>query len=179
MLPYCHHSQAYERLLQTARIELSYCVLALVSALRLLFPYGLSMVSLPVSEALSDDSLDCPFGALHVVYTKPNAVAVPEIKFGQISVQMFLFAMLIDAYHSAFENRVIALNRVGVDNPAHVFIDRMGDGLMHPILVTEFVVGGQFVAHHEGFLRDVGANDRQELPARRTLDMEATGASES
>ena len=39
-----------------------------------------------------------------IVEAKLDAVIVPKIKFGKVAVQMLLFAMLIDAAHSALEN---------------------------------------------------------------------------
>ena len=44
---------------------------------------------------------DCTFP---IIVTKLDAVIVPEIVFGEITVQMLFGAMLIDAFHAAFEN---------------------------------------------------------------------------
>jgi hypothetical protein len=44
-----------------------------------------------------------------------------KIEFGEIAVQVLLFAMLIHALHAAFENREIAFGRIGVNVSAHVF----------------------------------------------------------
>jgi hypothetical protein len=41
---------------------------------------------------------------------------------------MFLFAMLIDAFHAAFENAVIAFDGIGVDVAANVFLLTVVDG---------------------------------------------------
>jgi len=57
----------------------------------------------------------------HVINAKPNAVIVPEIELHKIPMQMLLFAVLISAAHSAFENREVAFNGVGVNITTHVF----------------------------------------------------------
>jgi hypothetical protein len=91
--------QAFERSPQTARIAA--CHLSLVSAFafRLLFPYGLSDMS--VFEALPDNVLHRASGALYVIYAESNTVAIAEIELRQIAVQVFLLAMLIDTLHAA------------------------------------------------------------------------------
>ena len=38
------------------------------------------------------------------------AIVVAKLKFGKITMQMLLLAMLIDALHSAFKDREIAFN---------------------------------------------------------------------
>ena len=44
-----------------------------------------------------------------------HAVAIAEIEFAKIAVQMLLAAMLIDALHAALEDRKVAFDGVGVD----------------------------------------------------------------
>lgn len=55
-----------------------------------------------------------------IVNAHGNAVALAEVKFRQIAVQMVFGAMLIDALHAALEDREIAFNGVGVDVAANV-----------------------------------------------------------
>ena len=112
--PYCQR-QAHERFPETARIAQFYSAFVSSFCLCRLFPYGLSVTSLPIGEPLTDDALHGSFGALHVIYAEPNAIAIAEIKFRKIAMQMFLSTMLIDALHAAFENRIVALDGVGVD----------------------------------------------------------------
>jgi len=45
-----------------------------------------------------------------ILDAKPGTVSIAEIELGQIAVQVLLAAMLVDALHAAFEDRVIALN---------------------------------------------------------------------
>ena len=44
------------------------------------------------------------FGAHKIVEAERGAGVVAKIKFGEIAVHMFLAAMLIDAFHAAFED---------------------------------------------------------------------------
>ena len=159
MLAYSFHCQcqAYERLHETARIEPSYSVWVEALALRLL-PYGLSVMRRSIGEALSNNAFNCTPGALYVIYAEPNAIAIAEVKFREIAVRMLFLAMLIDALHAALEDRIVTLDDVGVDDATHPFVSRMVDGLMHPIFVAKLVVGSQFVAQHESFFRDIGAD---------------------
>jgi hypothetical protein len=56
-----------------------------------------------VRQALARDPLQGLFCARFVTDAKPCAVAVPEIKLGEIAVQMLFAAMLVHAFHAAFE----------------------------------------------------------------------------
>src|SRR5580693_7722031 len=107
----------YERFLETAHIAFVYS--AFFSAFRLcrLLPYGLSVISCSISKPLADDTLHRSRGTFHVIYAEPNAIAIAEIVLGEITMQMLLAAMLVDALHAALENREIAFNRVGGDDP--------------------------------------------------------------
>src|SRR5262249_17445344 len=48
-----------------------------------------------------------------VIHATGHAIAVPEIEFREIAMQVLLFAVLVDALHAALEGRIEALNRVG------------------------------------------------------------------
>src|SRR6266404_6475324 len=54
-----------------------------------------------------------------------------------------------------------------------VFADAVIDGLVHPIFLAERTVDFPFIADDECFFRDVGANDRDQLPGSGTFDVEA------
>jgi hypothetical protein len=121
MLPLTHRNQAPERFVETARIALSALAFyVLVLALCRLLPYGRSLRSRSIGETLSNDTFDCARGALYVIYAEPDAIAIAEIEFGKIAVQMLFAAMLVDALHAAFEDRIVAFNCVGMDDPTHV-----------------------------------------------------------
>ena len=44
-----------------------------------------------------------------------RTVRVAEIELGDIAMQMVFAAMLVNAFHAALENRVVALDRVRID----------------------------------------------------------------
>src|SRR5258705_5517913 len=94
-----HRSQAYERSRRTARIVAYPSSLGSVFALCLLFPYGLSVTSCSISQPLADDAFDRTFGAFYVIYAQPNAIAIAEVVFREIAVQVLFAAMLVDALH--------------------------------------------------------------------------------
>ena len=162
-----HRTQAPKRFVETARIALSGSAFyVLVLALCRLLPYGRSLISRSIGEALSNDPFDRTFGAFYVVYAEPDAIAIAKIKFAEIPVQMALAAMLIDAFHPTLEDRIIAFNCIGVNDPPHVFADAVIDGLMHPIFFPECAVSLLIIADDESFLGNVGTDNREQLTAR-------------
>lgn len=80
----------------------------------LILKFGL--VRLPICEALAFHAPDRGEGAVNITIAKPDAVIVAEIKFGQITMQVLFFTVLIDAFHAALEDRERALNRVGMND---------------------------------------------------------------
>src|SRR5437588_858655 len=116
MLLRSHQRRAYERLQQTARTLVCPVSSGFSFAFRLVFPYGLSVVRRSISKPLADDAFERKFGACGVVDPKRDAVRIPEIELCQISMQVLLFAMLIHAFHSAFEDRVVPFDGVGGDD---------------------------------------------------------------
>jgi len=44
--------------------------------------------------------------------TRRGALRIPKIEFSTAAVQVLFAAMLIDAFHAALENRIIALNSI-------------------------------------------------------------------
>ena len=138
----------------TARIALFYLASPLPLAWRLL-PYGLSVVSLPVGQSLSDDALNGPFGSLNVVYAQPDPIGIAEIELREIAVQMLLFAVLVDAFHATLENRVVALDGVGVDVAANVFVNGVVDGFMAGKFPSDPRVPTGIVRHQRRVALDV------------------------
>jgi hypothetical protein len=149
---------------------------AFVFAFRLLFPYGLSVVRRSISEPFSDDAFQCAIGAGYIIDAEPNAMAVPEIELGKVTVQVLLAAMLVDAFHAALEYRIEAFNGIGVNDAAHIFLSRKVDGLVHPEFLVQPAVCFPFIAHDESFFRDVGPNDWKELAGSGALYVEASDA---
>jgi len=175
-----HQRQAYERFPQTARIDACQLSLGSAFAFRLLFPYGLSVMSRSIGEPLANSTLHGASGTLYVIYAEPDAIAISEIKFRQIAVQMLLFAMLVDAFHAALEDRIVSLDGVGRDYPltivANIFIDTMLDGFMAGESLTDVLIMASLIGHQRSLASDVIADDRVNLSGAGILNMEATRA---
>src|SRR6202051_995213 len=138
MLLHSRHYQRQdrERFAGTARTDLSYLALPGALAFRLL-PYGLSVTSRSIGQPLADSALNRAGGALNVIYAEPNAVAISEIELRQIAVQMLLLAMLVDAFHAALEDRIVALNGVGRNIVADVFLGLVVHGVVAEKLAAQ------------------------------------------
>ncbi len=67
---------------------------------------------------------------LNVVDAQPDPIAVTEVEFRQIPVQMGFAHMLIDAVNPALKDREIAFRGVGVGVIPDVFLGGMVDGLI-------------------------------------------------
>jgi hypothetical protein len=91
---------------------------------------GFLATSPPIGEALSARTLDCPAGALGIVNPELDAIRIAEVELGEVAVKVPLGAVLIDAGHSALEDREIAFNGVGVSIAAHPFLAPVIDGFV-------------------------------------------------
>jgi hypothetical protein len=81
-------------------------------SLTLGLPYSLSVVSRSIGQPLAGDALQGDIGACHIIYAEPDAIGIAEVEFCEITVKVFLAAMLVDADHVALEDREIALDRI-------------------------------------------------------------------
>ena len=114
MHPLIRRTQASERYPETARIALSALAFyASVLTLCRLLPYSRSLTSRSIGEALPNDAFNCSFGALYVIYAKPDAIGIAEIEFCNVTVKVLFRAVLIEAFHAALENRIVAFHCVG------------------------------------------------------------------
>ena len=68
-----------------------------------------------IREALALCARNGARRTIHVIKAKLDAVIVPEIVFREIAVQVFLSTVLIDALHAAFEDRIVAFDRIRVN----------------------------------------------------------------
>jgi hypothetical protein len=93
-------------------------------------------VSRPVRETLAFNALHSKRRTFPIVHTEGNAVIVAEIKFREIAMQMLLIAMLIDAAHTALEDREVAFGRVGM----HIVADVFAAGMMHRFVIGKVLV---------------------------------------
>ena len=66
------------------------------------------LVRLPVHQPLAFNAANRGEGAVDVAVTERNAVIVAMVELSKITMQMFFFAVLINAAHTAFEDREVA-----------------------------------------------------------------------
>src|SRR5262245_37877210 len=81
----------------------------------------------PVSEQLADNAFQC---SVIIAIAKRDTMVVAKIILCQVAVQMLFAAVLVDAFHAALEDRVVALDRVRVDVAANIFLFFV----MHPAI---------------------------------------------
>ena len=84
---------------------------------------GLWLTSPPIGQPLSDDALQCDRRAFAISEAKRGAVVVSEIEFAEVTLQVSLRDMVIDAIDTALEDREVPLDGVGVRVAANVFVD--------------------------------------------------------
>ena len=87
-------------------------------------------------------------------------MSVTEIKLGKVAMQVLLAAMLIGAFHPAFEDRKEAFNRVRVNVAAHILVCAVADKIMACEISVDAAIVISLIGDHAGFLGDVFAQDR-------------------
>lgn len=83
-----------------------------------------------IFQPLTDDASQRQLGTRHITATKLHAIVLAEIEFRKITVKVPLAAMLVNAFHAALENTVVAFHCVGVHVAAYIFIRFTTDALM-------------------------------------------------
>lgn len=63
-------------------------------------------MSRSICEPLADSAFQRDIGAFNIIYAKPNAIGISEIEFAQITVQVAVATVLVDALHATLENAV-------------------------------------------------------------------------
>ena len=86
---------------------------------------------------------------------------VAEVEFADVAIQVLRADVVIDAEDAALERREIALDGVGVPEPAaHVFLDRVIDRAMPAELAAHAGVVGGLVGHEVALAVELGGQDR-------------------
>ena len=118
-----------------------------------------------ISQPLAFDTNQGSVGAFDVVNFEFRPVGVSEIKLGNIPMQMFLRAQLIDSEHAAFENRVVALSGIDCDDcsglaiSVGIFLSAVVDNVMIGELFGQLGVLTGLVSHNMSFFRDMRLDD--------------------
>ena len=102
-----------------------------------------------IGKPLALCAFDRGFGAVHVVNTERDPIVVTEIKFREITVQVVLATMLIDALHTALEHAVEAFNSVRMDVAvAHILASAVRSEVVGREVLVKMGVLASFVRHH-------------------------------
>jgi hypothetical protein len=98
-----------------------------------------------IGEALAFTAANRSNRPISVIVAESGAVVVTEVVFRKVSVQMFFLTMLINAAHSALEDRKEPFNRIGVNVVAHIFAMRVRDLFMRGEFLPNADVEAAFV----------------------------------
>ena len=96
---------------------------------------------------LANDATDNLVRAILIVNPQRYAAVVPKIEFAQITMQVLLSAVLIDALHTTLEDGEVAFKGVGVCGTADVFASAMVDGAMAGKFIGDLGIDQAFVRH--------------------------------
>lgn len=102
-----------------------------------------------IGQSLADDALDRKVGTGAVVDPELFTVRVAEIELGKIPMKVRFANMEVATDNPALEDREIALDRISVERPAHIFFGSVVHDFMPEV-----------AAHMPILARVVGAQDR-------------------
>src|SRR5215212_4417250 len=134
-------------------------------------------ISLPISEPLANCPEQGADTTLVVIHPESDTVVVSELELGEVTVQVFLVAMLIDALEPPLEQAEEALDGVRVDREV-VGIDVLTEGVVNSAMSCELFpetgVMPRLIRHQPRLARDALANDGADLCLRDLADMEGS-----
>lgn len=116
-----------------------------------------------VGQALADNTLQDVVGASDVVYSQAHSIVVPKVKFGDVAVQVFFPAMLVDAFHAALEHAVETFNGVGMNDPPPIFTGAVAGEIVFGKMFVQVGILPSFVGHDVRARRYVRLNNRQKI----------------
>ena len=144
-----------------------------------LFRLFLAHSDLPISrligQTLANDAADGFDGPLEILDAEGAALIIPEIELGEVTMKVFLGAMLIDALHAALEDAEKAFDGIGVDRAASVLMAIMGHNAMLGEVPANRLVVGCFVGHQPRFAGKVLTNQRPDGADFEVFDDHAAG----
>ena len=105
---------------------------------------------LPIHQALAFCAFHGSNGAVNVAAAERNAVIVAEVKFREITMKMLFLTVLVNALHSALENRERAFNRIGVNVASHIFACEWRHRLMRGKIRYGVAIEAAFVGVQRG-----------------------------
>jgi len=129
-----------------------------------------------IGEPLTLHALQGNVGTAHVINADLLSVGVSEIKLRQITVQMGLADIVINARDAALKDRKIPFNGVAVSVAAHIFELAIIDHFIAGERLTDLHVTASGIGHEGRFETGVFAQDRPEIGAADARDYVRTHA---
>ena len=145
-------------------------------------PFGTARIDFPcfsssasdtnrlIGQPLADDAHQRQIGTLYIFDADCLAVAVTEVEFSRVAVQVFLGAVLVDAPHPALEDRIVAFDGVGVNLAASILAGLVANAGMLTKGPAKSAILSGFIGEQAGFTSDVFAQDRQNFFAVDAID---------
>jgi hypothetical protein len=100
-------------------------------------------------------------------------MVIAEIELGGVTVQMGFGNVMVDADNSAFQDREIIFDGIGMpEMGADVFLGTVVDGAMPAKFVADAWVNQALIRHQVGSAVDLGDNDRAQRGSADMRDME-------
>src|SRR5580704_4789584 len=139
---------------------------------------GLAM-SRSVSQPLADDAADRAFGAFYIVHAKSDPIAVPEIEFREVTVQVGFADMEIAANDAALQDREIAFGVIdvrldAVRQLARPFLFAVVDRIVTGKAPPDAAIGMQLVSHQSAFGIDAAKDHAAKSRRSEVLDFVRT-----
>ena len=146
-------------------------------------PYGLSsplvfLMSRLIGEPLTYNTSKELVGPFSIVNAPGDALAIAEIKFGQIAVKVAFLAMLIYALHTTFEDGEKAFYGIGMNGgigKRDILASAMTNAAMlREMLIQKSVLTG-IIGHNPGFMGDILFQDRDNGCSLEAVNHHASG----
>ena len=129
-----------------------------------------------IGEALSDDASQRNIGTGPIIESVGDAVVIAELELTSIAMQVLLVAVLVDAAHTALEDREIAFNGIGVNVAPNILASAMHNEIVRCKIVVQLAILTSFVGVDGGFLGDVRAQDGDQGGLTQVFDNNGLGA---
>lgn len=105
-----------------------------------------------VGQALTHHALNGLDGTLNVLHAQGRPLAVPEVEFAQVALQMRGADVVIHAIDAALEDREIALDRIRVRVPTNVLFNAVVDRVVPRKVWSDDAILAFAIRHQGGLL---------------------------
>jgi hypothetical protein len=133
-------------------------------------------MSRSIGEPLADNPAQCLVGAFGVVYAERDSAVVSKIKLGEVTMQVFLADMLVNAIDAALEDREVSLGGIGRRIAANVFLLRVIDGAVTGKALASLPVDAALIGPQVRGNVDFGFKNGSQIHGSHFRDMMGTDA---